>query len=115
MLEAPSPMRKFFSFVAIFVALQMFPTAELLESTVHFVTTGHLAHAHPDKTHNAQGAEHACNGAFHACACHSSVGFTVQILQAPNTLLHTKLTLWQGTSDAVPQNHLTPLFRPPIV
>lgn len=62
---------------ALFLALTMVPgAAEIVESAVHLLTEGHLAHATPDgDDHEPAGPEHGCTPIFHFCGCHASLSF----------------------------------------
>jgi len=46
-------------------------SSEVVESTVHLVANGHLAHAVDDEEHAPHGDEHGCTGVMHSCACHA--------------------------------------------
>lgn len=49
--------------------------AELVEQTVHFVSTGHFAHTIPgDPDEPPRGAEHDCQGLLHFCHCSHGAG-----------------------------------------
>ena len=62
------------AFLLVFV---LFPGMnEVLESAVHLVTEGHLAHSAPDGDHHEpSGPEHGCTAIFHSCGCHASLAF----------------------------------------
>ena len=107
--------------VAILLAVGLTPgAAEAVENSVHLLREGHLAHVAEHKGHaenEPAGDEHGCNSVFHACACHVSASFTVQVnsteqsvpraVSLPAAAL-SEMTL--GASDG----KLDSLLRPPI-
>ena len=56
--------------VALALAWSLCPgTHELAEQAVHYVQTGHWAHAIPDDPDALPDSEHGCQGPAHLCRC----------------------------------------------
>ena len=88
---------------------------ELVEATVHYATTGHLAHSDADHGDlGDQGAEHGCCPTDHHCACCAA-----QPVVAPRRHTGAPVT-WReihwspSTLDRAATRSLDPPFRPPI-
>lgn len=99
---------------ALILALALMPgTAEILESAVHLVTEGHLAHAAPDGDHHEPaGPEHGCTPVFHFCGCHASLSFLgPQII--PAVTLHASLAVEASKPVAPPPGFWPSIDRPP--
>jgi hypothetical protein len=88
---------------------------ELVEATVHYATTGHLAHSGADEGDlGDQGSEHGCSPTAHHCDCCAA-----QAVVTPRPLTGIAVT-WRevrwspSTSDRMTNRSLDPPFRPPI-
>jgi hypothetical protein len=88
---------------------------ELVEATVHYATTGHLAHSDADHGDlGDQGDEHGCSPTRHRCAC------CVAQPLAPAAAAAGVRILWRDASwspfavERATGRVLDPPFRPPI-
>lgn len=96
--------------VALLLAWTLMPGAfEVVESTAHLVTEGHLPHAsHAADQHEPSGPEHGCTSVFHLCSCHASLSFIGQQRASSATLSGSRFT-----SAGVPPP-LSPGFWPSV-
>jgi hypothetical protein len=99
---------------ALTLALAMVPgAAEIVESAVHIMTEGHLAHAAPEGDHHEPaGPEHGCTPTFHLCGCHTSLSF-LRPQVAPRVTLHASLNREASKSVAPPSGFLPSIDHPP--
>lgn len=88
---------------------------ELVEATVHYATTGHLAHSDADHGDlGDQGPEHGCSPTAHHCACCAAQAV---VTPRPGTgiAVTSRQVRWSTTtSDRMTTRPLEPPFRPPI-
>ena len=89
--------------------------AEAGEVAVHFVKTGHVAHAAPGEDDlGDQGPEHSCGVVFHDCGC--CTGMTVLPIDAADVAGPAPLVKDRAPAVVVrvATRSLEPPFRPPI-
>lgn len=98
---------------ALFLAFAMVPgAAEMVESAVHLVTEGHVAHAAPDgDDHEHAGPEHGCTPVFHLCGCHVNLSFLSPKI-APAVPLRTSLAV-EASRPALPPSGFWPSIDHP--
>ena len=88
---------------------------ELVETTVHYATTGHLAHSAADHGDlGDQGAEHGCSPTAHHCTCCAAQPVVTPGARngLPMAWRHVE---WVPTAtDETSDRSLDPPFRPPI-
>jgi hypothetical protein len=99
---------------ALFLALALVPGAvEILESAVHLVREGHLAHAAPDGDHHDPGGpEHGCTPISHLCGCHASLSF-VHPKSSPRIVLRASLFREAPAPVAEPPGFWPSIDHPP--
>ena len=99
---------------ALLLALAMMPgAAEIVESAVHLVTEGHLAHAAPDGDHHEPtGPEHGCTPVFHFCGCHTSMSFLSPQI-TPAVTLSASLAAEAPKPVAPPSGYWPSIDHPP--
>lgn len=100
--------------LALFLALTMVPgVSEVVESAVHLVTEGHLAHTAPDGDHHEPtGPEHGCTPIFHFCGCHANLAFVGPGIP-PRTVLHASRYDVPLKLPAEPSGFWPAVERPP--
>ncbi len=107
-------LRRFAPLIAFVLIHLMTPgSTELAENIIHFVASGHLAHAKQCGDSQPADQEHACSGPYHFCACHYSTGFLVAPAREVDAALLTNQQLvWfadEPPGDPVPGG----IDRPP--
>ena len=88
---------------------------ELVEATVHYATTGHLAHSDADEGDlGDQGAEHGCSPTAHHCDCCVAQAVVAPIPETGAPVAWRELPWSPSTLDRAATRSLDPPFRPPI-
>jgi hypothetical protein len=88
---------------------------EWIENVVHFIETGHSAHAFDDADHQREGAEHGCSGTHHVCSCCQSPTFVGPKLGAGLTPAQfVEVALPTPSDDGLAEGVPVSVFRPPI-
>ena len=109
-------MRRLQPFVAVLIVYLMTPMAtEIVENIVHFVASGHTAHALNDAQHQKKDPEHCCSGPMHVCGCCHSTVFIVPIAEELVPVQSSETRLLWGPDELHADGYLGGLFRPPIV
>lgn len=100
----------------MWLALGLVPgLGEIVETVVHFSTSGHVAHTDADQGDlGEQGPEHGCGTTQHYCGCCASQVFD----PAPLSELFGATLLVAGATSLSPTlvslSDAAPPFRPPI-
>ena len=88
---------------------------ELVEATVHYATTGHLAHSDADHGDlGDQGAEHGCSPTAHHCDCCAAQAVVAPRPHTGTTVTWRELPWSPSNVDRAASRSLDPPFRPPI-
>ncbi len=88
---------------------------ELVEATVHYATTGHLAHSAADHGDLGDlGAEHGCSPTAHHCACCAAQPVVAPAVQQGARLAWSQVEWTIGAAERATSRSLDPPFRPPI-
>jgi hypothetical protein len=107
-------MRRLRPFLAVLIVYLMTPmAAEITENVIHFVTTGHTAHALSDAQHQEKDPEHCCSGPTHVCSCCHSASFLVPIAETLAPAARSEMRLVCASRDLRADGHLGGVFRPP--
>jgi len=100
--------------LALLLAFLLTPgSSAMVESAVHLVADGHLAHALDDEEH-APEAEHGCTPVMHTCACHGCPAVTLRdaLPSQPGSLQRT-LEAGSAVGHRPSAGHGTRVERPP--
>lgn len=88
---------------------------ELVEATVHYATTGHLAHSAADEGDlGDQGDEHGCSPTRHNCACCAAQPLAFPATAAGIRVVWDEADRSPSTFYRIANRSLDPPFRPPI-
>lgn len=89
--------------------------AEAMESAVHFVKTGHVAHSIPGEDDlGDQGPEHSCGATFHRCDCCTASPSTAAVRNELSMPAPTPATTLTAAVIDLGRRALEPPYRPPI-
>ena len=88
---------------------------ELVEATVHYATTGHLAHSGADEGDlGDQGTEHGCSPTDHRCACCAAQAVVTPPARTGIAVTWRQVRWSPSTLERMPSRSLDPPYRPPI-